>query len=920
MPGINLSKIPRSVSRSVTRGLSKRFRKRGIFYTIDALLASMLLVAAVLMIFYAYHQNESSIDERNFISEDILNALSTIKISEVNNSFIAQEYANGNITDMNNTIIDQIGEYWALNETSKAKSLFDSVVNSSLPKDIGARVTLDDELISETNVSSMKDSVVFNRMISGIAQGKPITGSSGTSYLKKIRNKKTSSYSYFGGFVGEGNVTVQLQMLSDFNSSRLEDIYLKAEIPGTFILKINNQQCGGSYSGSSGSVSVWDISSCNASLTSGTNNINLIFTSSLNTSYVSGGFFRAVYTTDTLIENTTPGYFRYYFPDVRGFINFYDTISVQGNIVNWTLNLSFFNPYQTFFTFGNETLFITSGNNSVNQTVIYTRTNQLLAQSPIPIRIAVTNFSNITTTIYGLPADTFIVTDTSGSMADCIGTALSCSYLYEKVKNGPYLPESCTVYDASSCNKNPDNPCGGAPFYKGKTYSTSCNSSKIQVAINADNSFVDTIFAASLLHRVGLVDFDTSANSITPLTNNAVTLHNKINSYSPGGSTCTCCGINAARNNLTVSGNKKFMIVLSDGDANICCKNLNDTVGTGSSSGCTGGAKDPLNWSILAGQTACQNNITVFTIGFGTDMSASGIDTLRKTACNTSLYYNATDTAGLQAVFNNISQQILIAANFSSQTVTVQGNFSPSKLYGTSYIDVNYIPVQDASEQGKISIISETSQFGSCNASIFIPPGVSVQDAYVTSYSSNHWTEYLSVNNISVFNLTSYGINYALLGDPFIIQVPSITLQPGAYNNISLVVGDSPTNLSACSPNNTLIYTALINVSTSRTDALSNVVGCMWTIKSSSGSTFNMTIPQSYVGSRTCSYNGNNITYDPNDVYDVSVYNMLKQLDYSNTGQIFFDLNQNDLEIILLTTGQVQYMWGPSVLKMEVWK
>jgi len=892
--------------------------KKAIFYVMDALLASMLLIGALLLIYKTYSPDDVEVDQQTFISQDILTVVSELKLSEVNNSFIAQEFASGNITDMNKTVLDQIGEYWALNEVDKAQILLQTIVNESLPSNYGVKTTMGNNTLLLQNITKKINSVASNRMISGIEQGKPLTGFSGTSYLKKIYNKKTSSYTYFGGFVGQGNITVKLSLPADFNYSRLIDASLKIESPGTFKLYVNSQQCGASYTGNIGQVSLWNITSCGPSFSAGANSILLQYNSSLNSSYVSGGFIKLIHTTDALLENTTPGYYRYYLPDINGFINLYDTVSVQGNIINWTLNTTFFNKYQTFFKFGNETIFITQGNDTANQTIVYTKYNQLLPQEPIPIRFAVTNFSNITTTIYGLPADTFIVTDTSGSMDTCVGTALNCSYQYRKTSAGTYFPISCTVYSASTCASNPDNPCGASPFNRGKTYSATCQT-RLQVAQNVDNNFIDTIFAASMSHHVGLVDFDTSSNSLTPLTNVAATLHSAINGYSIGGSTCACCGLNRARNNLTVSGNKKFMILLSDGDANICCKNLTDYVGTGSSSGCGVGANNPLNWSIYAGQKACANNITVFTIGFGTDMSASGKAAMQQTACNASLYYNATNITDLQHVFDNITQQILLAANFSSQTVTVVGNFTPSRLYGSSYIDLYYTPLTEPSEQNKISLITETSQFNGCNASIFIPPNIEVQDAFVTSYSSNHWTKSLAVNGVTVFNLTRYGQDYVLLGDPFTIQVPSTALQPGANNSIALDVGDSPTNSSNCSNNNTLIYTALINVSTPRTDALANKVGCLWTIESTNG-LFNISIPTGYFGNNTCKYTNAGISYDSQDVYDVAVYNMLKQLDYENNGKIFFDLTQNDLEIVLFTTGQVAYMWGPSLMKLEVWQ
>jgi hypothetical protein len=232
-----------------------------------------------------------------------------------------------------------------------------------------------------------------------------------------------------------------------------------------------------------------------------------------------------------------------------------------------------------------------------------------------------------------------------------------------------------------------------------------------------------------------------------------------------------------------------------------------------------------------------------------------------------------------------------------------------------------YDPLTDAVEQSKISLAVETPQFNGCNASVMIPPNIDIQDAFVTSYSGSHWTKQLTVNDVTVFNLTKYGSEYLLLGDPFIIQIPSVILRPGNLNNISLAVGDTPTNNSNCSNNNTLIYTALINVSTGRTDALEKAVGCKWTIESTTGSIFNITVPKEYTGSNVCTYtNSSTPFYDNTDVYDVAVYNMLKQLDYDNSGKIFFDLTQNDLEIILITTGQVAYMWGPSLMRIEVWQ
>jgi hypothetical protein len=906
-------------SKKIAKNISMIVSRKAIFYTLDALLASMLLLGSILMFYYIYDPVDSTVEQQTFVSQDILIVLSELRVSELNNSFINQEIASGNITDTNKTVLDQVGEYWALNKVDKAQEMLQIIINDSIPPSQGVRTSMGNNTLLLRNISSKTNSVSYNRMIAGIEQGKPLTGSSGTSYLKKIQNKKTSSYAYFGGFVGQGNITILLNLPSDFNSSRLISSSIKLETPGTFKVYINSNLCGTNYSGkssgNSSSVSLIDITFCNSSFKSGANNISLNYISSLNTSYVSGGFIKVTYTTDLLMENNTAGYYRYYFPSIVGFINLYDAISVQGLIKNWTLNVTYDSPYSTFLTLGNETVFIDPGQNSTRN-IFITKTNLSIPLRTIPLRMAHTNLSNITILEEGLPSDSMLITDVSGSMSDCavyVNRSM-CQYDYKQYSWWWFTMTTSCQYNGS-CSGN---VCGISPIYSISNQhlvnQSVCSKTLLDVAKEADKLFVSTILNVSTMHRIGLEDFSVNGNTPTNLTNVKSVLDSEIDSYTPDSGTCTCCGINRARNLINSSANKKFMIVLSDGEPNYYCSNFNDYTGTSGSTAVSAA------WAINASKLACQNNITVFAIGFGTAMTSEGHSIMRQIACNASLYFNATNTSQLTSIYKNITESILISANFSSQTVNIQGTFNTTKLYPDSYIDVYYDDLNSIDMQNKLSVVLESEQFNGCNNTISIPAGITVQDAYVTSYSSNHWTKTLSINNNNVFNLTEYGTSYDLLGDPFVLQIPAPLLLPGQANTISLSVGDTPNNNSICSSNNSLIYTALISASTQRTDAYEKAIGCKWIIESSTGSLMNFTIPKSYSGSNVCRYTSSQIVYDGADVYDVSVYTMLRQLDYEQDGTIFFDLTQNDLEIILITTGQIAYMWGPSLMNIEVWK
>lgn len=887
--------------------------KKGMYHSMDALLAGLLLLGvAVILLQTPFYEN--NVEQKSFISEDMLSILSELKVYEVSDPFITQEIANGNITNTQNSILEQMGEFWALNYSEKSTTLFEIVFNNSIPETLtSVEINIEDDTLFKSNISEQSDIVTGRRMISGIAKGAPLTGYSSSAYLKKVRNKKDSAYSYFGGFYGQGNITSSLVLPSDFDSSRLINGLLKIETPGTFELYINGDQCGGSYSGSNNQVSAWDISSCDTLLSNGTNKILFYFTSGLNESYISGGFIKIDYTTDTLNEQSTSGFKRYYFPEIVGFINLYDAISAQGLIVNWSLNLTFYNEYDTFFTFGNETIFIASGTNQTKN-ILYSITNQTIAPTQIPIRLGVTNFSNITILDKGQPADIFLVTDISGSMNDCgiysdINQTM-CGYNYkfwywwfsrECPYTGTCVADECSTGSSTTTNH---------AIYDKTT--TVCEATLMDIAIAADKLFVDTVLNGTL-HEVGLVTFDTDSYLSSPLSKDAIILDNEIDTYSPGGATCTCCGINRAKNQLLSSSDNRFMIVLSDGEPTRKCSNFNDYTGS------SGTTLENQQWAINAGQEACSNNITVYTIGFGSALTASGHATMQQIACNSSLYFNATDVNDLVEIYENISNQVLIAANYSSQTVNVVGNFSASRIYENSYIDLYFDPITPPDNAGRISLTFETDQFTSCIQTIQIPSDIAIEDVFVTSFSSSHWTKSLKANDVTVFNISEYGSDYALLGDPFIIQIPSPLLYPGQINKIEMEVGDDPINITTCSLNNSLIYTALINASTPRTQTVEVAAGCSWSVQSETNTYTTLNVPKTYAGTNTCVYNATDISYNVLDAYDSAVFGLLKELDPDDNGKVLVDLTSADLEITITVVSGIPYLWGPSMVSLNVW-
>lgn len=899
--------------------LVKLFKsKKGMYYVLDAILAGVLLTGVVVLLIS--NQSYDSYSSPDFLSQDLLDALSNLKVSELNETTLNSSISNLDSLDFDNDVIEQIGMFWALNSSDDATELVEIALSSiNVSKKIV--LSIEDEEIYSKGASKSQEVSLSKRMVAGIDKGKPITGTSASAYLKKVRDKKTSSYSYFGGFIGQGNISKKLHLPSDFNESRLVSAEIKAEIPGDFQVLVNDVPCGSLRSGVQGDVLIHNLSMCD--FVPETNIVKLVFSSDINDSYISGGYIKATYTTDVLKEGKSNNSVKYEFPGVEGLINVYDSISAQGVIDSWKLNISFYNEYDTFMTLGNETVFYATGMNESRNLVIQ-ENDPSLPPSQIPLKVGVTNLSNVSTVLEGSPADTFLITDVSGSMDTCgvyeEENVTYCSYEYRQCWGW-----WCNWY-YSECPYEGEcvgNPCGGTSNTRNHNSFVNteevCTATFMDVAKDADKVFVNEVLGESLQHRIGLASFSTNGNLDHELSNVNESLRSTINSYSAGGGTCTCCGLNRARDEILSSDKERFLVILSDGEPTYYCDDLHDYTGSG-----TGGSVDQVDKDAAfdAANEACANNITVYSIGFGDGISEDGHDVLEQLACNESLYYSTTDMDELADIFRNISNEILLQANFSSQTIEVEGDFADSFLNESSYLEVFYDSFEDASDVGKIDLSFESDPFG-CNGSIYIPENFEITDAKIASFSGNDWTRSVNISNSEVdtlvYDLDLFGSDYPLLGDPFQIQIPSVLLAPGEYNNLSIVVGDSPMNTSTCMPHNTLIYSGFLNSSTPRTDSLEFADGCSWVVETSSGSFLDLDIPNDYSGPNKCYYNSSGSVYNKNDAYDVAMEHLLSQLDPDGEGKIIVDLDESDLEIQLTIVGSIPYMWGPSIVKLEVW-
>src|SRR3989344_2085503 len=249
--------------------------KKGIFFTIDGLLASAIIITVILLSSSFYIARQKSVNV-NYAAQDLVRVFSELKVGEVDNSYVESLVESGQVSNPNVTILEQIGEFWSSDQLNLSYNLTKNLTESLIPKKYGFSVLVDGEVIYSRNNSLSKSLVSSRKIISGIAKAKPTEGHTARILLNGIKSKKTSSYVYFGGYEGDGNITKTLVLPDDvafFNSS-----YIEVDASSTFDLYINNIYSGNYSKGSGGGGTMladkWNISSAYLSnFVSGQNSI-----------------------------------------------------------------------------------------------------------------------------------------------------------------------------------------------------------------------------------------------------------------------------------------------------------------------------------------------------------------------------------------------------------------------------------------------------------------------------------------------------------------------------------------------------------------------------------------------------------------------------------------------------------------------
>ena len=204
--------------------------KRGIFFSTDAMVALSIILFVIILAYPLVKKDTFGTE----IHYDVLDTLSTLKTAEVDNAYIQSLIATGQINATNKTLVEDIGELYITNPQlaqDVAESVLDSITTN---ENIG--IWYDTTRIAsknETPFEGAREVRTTRQLLSGIKAGENITGVAARALLKTTAQ---TTYTYFGGYVGEGNLTFIVQYNGTIVAAEMEITVNK-----DFDLYLNNQ-------------------------------------------------------------------------------------------------------------------------------------------------------------------------------------------------------------------------------------------------------------------------------------------------------------------------------------------------------------------------------------------------------------------------------------------------------------------------------------------------------------------------------------------------------------------------------------------------------------------------------------------------------------------------------------------------------
>ncbi len=487
--------------------------RKGFYFSLDAVMALMIMSTSMVLVLQASQSSSSGFQtDSSRYSEVSTEARDALKLASIQDYSSLQEEIKDDVSisgdAANKSVLNAITLLWAGWNRTDARELTRQYFRDKAPPgyEFAVKVSESGNTTTLYRSSEMKGSpsiVTSNSLlVSGHRVNRSQTGVRARSLLTEV-DKNTTKRVFFGGYVGQGNITYNVSL---DRPDTVKNVSMEMDVTSNFTLQINGQEVG-QYTPDEGTKAVEEYQICTTgepaceALENEQNTVKFLFTSENRS--IRGGVLRIRYnkTANIQLQGPKNRIEKKRLPGINGIINYYGSFYVPGNIndISARLNLTV-QDRKVFVRAGSTTLYeeTLNGNNEITlsgqeiEQAFNDEGIQLedLSQRTVPLRIGLGDINTESGTREAI-ADSISVMDISGSM----------------------------------------------------------EGDRLTQAKNASRQFVDIILEADG-NRAGFVSYNEAVVDSSGLSKDKAYLKNLIDSQTAGGNTCIGCGILEATDTL----------------------------------------------------------------------------------------------------------------------------------------------------------------------------------------------------------------------------------------------------------------------------------------------------------------------------------------------------------------------------------
>lgn len=851
---------------------NKRRNKKAVFFSLDALIALIIILLTIIVIYPIIRYSE----KESYVPEDIISSLSALKIGDINSGPVTIWISEGKIKNLNKSVLEQIGEFYVSQETKPMAIELANIVLSTISTNENVGIWMEgnpNPIASRSTISynDAKNVNVERQVISGIQEGEDITGYSARAFLS---NSEQTKYYYFGGYVGEGNITVNINYTGALSKAELEIATNK-----NFKICINNNPCSDPFVPATSELEpkYFDLESYKNSFEPGINTFRIIPADGEINFHVAGGYLRLTYSDGVQYEEPV----KYYFPGIEGIINLYDGFYIPGDLNKLEVHLKakINDPVKkVYMRLGDTLIFnISTGGNLMNIDYDDADISSILtaagkdysdySRKTIPVRIAIEGLDYVQTEVI---AEVFSEVMLSGS--------INSQNVMAKID--------------------------GTDYYKDEAVKRT-NKKLVDILLSLN----DNVYLGLIPSKDGSVYL----NGYHGLSTDEDSLKSKIDNWEHGtGIKDFCSSIQKSVDEFTPASGFRAVILSVFDSPNQC------NIWESDPEFIAGGATLNERIKTRVCNLAAEKNITFYTVEMNLGYSVTAQETraaiIEMADCSGGKYVRADDLdGGLMDAYNTIITDI-ISLIYNMQIVNViESADASSYLSPDSYIEFDY--TKTSLPYGLVTT-SEKTFTDDYNGNFDIPADSDVVETKVVSYSGSRWTKDIEINGNVFYDLDNYGSEYIVLGDPYAINIPNSIVIAGSQNNVVLRTAIDPASISPGSVFNKIIYT-IVKDMVSYSAISSSANGCIWEVEFEDEIILVIPVPSSAID--TCYYKSDN--HEPpssEDALKIAVYNLFKKLDNDGDGRVDIKFSEQNLQVSSSEVTGIPYPWE-TVIQVRKW-